>query len=149
MTASSLTPTYTIRLSHLRIYPVRLVSPSGLFSKVALCCCWKVTTPSTFPVSSPRPIRLRRQGETHLTTSLVQPQSKQFAASAPAYSYHSNCHSLFSILNLPMRSSSTAQCASCSRYNDRHGCSRSISRRKSTRPRIAKTKDPAIEDWVG
>lgn len=48
---------------------------------------------------------------------------------------------------IPMRSSSTAQCASGSRYSH-NGCYHRISRRKSTRPRIAETKDPAIQDWV-
>jgi len=47
----------------------------------------------------------------------------------------------------PMRSPSTIQRASCSTYNN--GCQRRISRRKSARRRVAQTKDPAMDDWIG
>jgi hypothetical protein len=49
--------------------------------------------------------------------------------------------------NSQMRESSTVLCASCSKYNN--GSQRRISRRKSARQRVAETKDPAIQDWIG
>jgi hypothetical protein len=90
------------------------------------------------------PLYLLSQGGCLLAIRLVLYDRQSCFAAFRLVASHRH---LLSPTNYPMRSSSTIQRASCSTYNN--GCQRRISRRKSARRRVAQTKDPAIDDWIG